>query len=147
MLDECGESEKPINTFTPAANYLNYKTYKFSNPCGRLVSLFPTDQLIALENINDRNTFIAVREDVISSSHTRKFAVKSDGQKVDPTSQRFANWMVISIADQQYRRLDEAVGSLSGRHPSRPIQFGDKKLSNKKITTNGTSMPPKNLYW
>ena len=63
------------------------------------MDLFPTDQLIALENINDRNTVIVAEEDAISSEYTRKFPLKSDGQKVDITSQRFSNWMVDLIAN------------------------------------------------
>lgn len=75
-------------------NFANYQNFKFANPCGRLPALYPTDDVMYLENINDKNTLISVNDIGLTSSFARQFPVVLDNQWTDATSERFGSWMV-----------------------------------------------------
>jgi hypothetical protein len=60
-----------------------------------LPALFPKDDFIQLEDINDRNSYFPILKKEIAAETTRKFRFYDPSRQwIDIRNEQFANWMV-----------------------------------------------------
>lgn len=93
LFYSCGSGGK-INELSSVANKFNIDSMSFDNPCGYLPKLFPLDKLLTLENYYDKNFFVSINDDDITSKWTRSYLKNESGGNIDTTSPQFANWLV-----------------------------------------------------
>lgn len=110
-----------INDLATSLNYLNYSSFTFANPCGRLPADFPTDKFSYLQDVDDFNLIIPIEAYDTTYLGDRYFS-GAVGAVVN--DQRFVGWMVGSPETGKHRRLSEALGENRKRNPGRHLQLG-----------------------